>query len=160
MIEHNKDSSAVVVDIQNPLNFQDIPEVSILQAAIALVCKHFNDNAGEVTLRFVDENESQTLNATYREKDKPTNVLSFPSELPEFVPSDFLGDLVLCHAVIGEEAKQQNKSLEHHYIHLCIHGVLHLLGFDHIEDEEAEIMEQHEIQLLAQLSIDDPYQDH
>lgn len=153
-------TTAVTVDIQNPLGLTDIPSLEVLQQAISLVCQTFNNNKGEVTLRFVDESESQALNACYRDKDKPTNVLSFPAELPDFIPSDLLGDLVLCHSVIVAEAKQQNKPLDHHYIHLCVHGTLHLLGFDHIDDDEAEIMEQHEITLLAQLSIDDPYQDH
>lgn len=153
-------TTAVTVDIQNPLGLTDIPSLEVLQQAISLVCQTFNNNKGEVTLRFVDESESQALNACYRDKDKPTNVLSFPAELPDFIPSDLLGDLVLCHSVIVDEAKQQNKPLDHHYIHLCVHGTLHLLGFDHIDDDEAEIMEQHEITLLAQLSIDDPYQDH
>ena len=153
-------NATIVIDIQNPLGLTDIPSPNAIEQAVALVCQKFNDNKGEITLRFVDENESQNLNLSYREKDKPTNVLSFPSELPDFIPSDFIGDLVLCHPVITAEAKQQNKPLEHHYMHLCVHGTLHLLGFDHIDNEEAEIMEQHEIQLLAQLGIDDPYQDH
>jgi len=153
-------NDTITIDIQNPLGLSDIPTPRALQQAVASVCQKFNDGNCEITLRFVDEKESQSLNLSYRNKDKPTNVLSFPSELPDFIPSDFIGDLVLCHSVITAEAKQQNKRLDHHYIHLCVHGTLHLLGFDHINDDEAEVMEQHEIQLLAQLGIDDPYQDH
>ena len=95
-------------------------------------------------MRIVEEAESQELNGQYRGKDSPTNVLSFPFELPPGVPAEemnfLLGDLVICAAVVASEAAQQNKDLYHHWAHMLIHGALHLLGFDHIESVEAEQM--------------------
>lgn len=114
-----------------------------------------------VAIRIVDEVESQSLNAAYRGKDKPTNVLSFPFELPPGVPLEatdhMLGDLVICAPVVKQEAFEQHKHEHHHWCHMVIHGTLHLLGFDHILDEDAEIMEQLERELLASLGLPDPY---
>lgn len=117
-----------------------------------------NELPAEIGLRIVTLEESRMLNAQYRGKDKATNVLSFESDLPEFVPSGFLGDLVVCADIVQQETTQQQKSLTDHWAHLCIHGTLHLLGFDHIDDIEADEMEALEIKILAQLGIDDPYQ--
>jgi probable rRNA maturation factor len=114
----------------------------------------------ELTLRIVDASESQQLNADYRDKNKPTNVLSFPFEAPEYIDMPFLGDLVVCAIVVENEAKEQNKNISDHWAHLCIHGLLHLLGYDHIQEDEAEEMESIETSILAKLDIDDPYQDH
>ncbi|WP_414830500.1 rRNA maturation RNase YbeY [Alteromonas sp. H39] len=114
----------------------------------------------EVTIRFVDEEESQALNYQFRGKDKPTNVLSFPFECPPDIPVNLLGDLVVCVPVIHREAEEQGKNVEHHYAHMIVHGILHLLGFDHQNDDEAEEMESREIHILSQLEIDDPYQEH
>lgn len=112
----------------------------------------------EVTIRFTDEEESQQLNRDYRQKDKPTNVLSFPFEAPPGIDISLLGDLIICAPVISREASEQNKAVDHHYAHMTIHGILHLLGYDHISEDEAYIMESKEIQILATLDIDDPYQ--
>lgn len=114
----------------------------------------------EVTIRVVSEQESQTLNHQYRNKDKPTNVLSFPFESPAQIQIDLLGDLVICADIVEKEAKLQNKLISHHWAHMIIHGTLHLLGFDHVEEQQAQQMEALEIALLAKLAIDDPYQDH
>ena len=114
----------------------------------------------EVTLRIVDLAESRQLNSDYRNKDKPTNVLSFPFEAPEHIEMPFLGDLVVCAAVVEQEAKEQDKPVVNHWAHLCVHGLLHLLGYDHIDETEAQEMEGIETAILAKLSIDDPYQDH
>lgn len=111
----------------------------------------------EITLRIVDRDESQTLNRTYRGKDKPTNVLSFPFDGPEGIPLALLGDLVICAPVVAQESQEQNKTTQAHWAHLVIHGTLHLLGFDHIEDDEAAEMEALEVQILAGLGIADPY---
>ena len=114
----------------------------------------------ELTIRIVDNHESQMLNNTYRGKDKPTNVLSFPFEAPPEIELPLLGDLVICAAVVENEAREQQKTLEAHWAHMVIHGCLHLLGYDHIEDEEAEEMESLEIQLVETLGFTNPYKEH
>lgn len=111
----------------------------------------------EVTIRIVDEEESHALNHEYRGKDKPTNVLSFPFEAPPGLELPLLGDLVICTQIVEKEAKEQDKELLHHWAHMTIHGILHLRGYDHINDDEADEMELIETQLLASLSISDPY---
>ncbi len=111
----------------------------------------------ELSIRLVDEAESQALNGQYRGKDAPTNVLSFPADLPPELELPLLGDLVICKQLVEREAVEQNKPIMHHWAHLVIHGTLHLLGFDHIDDDEAEEMEAREIALLKQLDIPNPY---
>ncbi|MCO4786650.1 rRNA maturation RNase YbeY [Marinomonas atlantica] len=114
----------------------------------------------EMTIRLVDEAESHELNSEYRGKDSATNVLSFPFEVPEGIELPLLGDLVICRQVVEREAEQQQKPLLHHWAHMVVHGVLHLRGYDHIKDNEAEEMEALETQILAALSIPDPYIDN
>ena len=111
----------------------------------------------ELTIRLTDEEESQALNSEYRGKDKPTNVLSFPFEMPPGIPLELLGDLVICVGVVEQEAQEQAKTTEAHWAHMVIHGCLHLLGYDHIKDDEAEEMEALERDLLASLGYPDPY---
>ena len=111
----------------------------------------------ELTIRLVDTAESQQLNHQYRDKDKPTNVLSFPFEVPEGIELDLLGDIVICADIVEQEASEQHKALEQHWAHMVIHGCLHLLGYDHISDNEALTMEAIEIKLLAQLGYNNPY---
>ena len=105
----------------------------------------------------MDEKESTELNETYRLKSGPTNILSFPVEIPEEIELNLLGDLVICAPVLEKEALEQNKALLNHWAHIVIHGVLHLMGYDHIEDDEAELMEGKEITLLSHLGIKNPY---
>ncbi|PLX62881.1 rRNA maturation RNase YbeY [Sedimenticola selenatireducens] len=112
----------------------------------------------ELLVRIVDREESRQLNREYRGKDKPTNVLSFPFEAPAVVESDLLGDLVICAPVVTEEALAQDKLPQAHWAHLLVHGVLHLLGFDHINEQEAEVMEGLEVEILESLGFPDPYQ--
>ena len=111
----------------------------------------------ELTIRLTDDEESQALNSEYRGKDKPTNVLSFPFEMPPGIPLELLGDLIICVGVVEQEAKEQEKTTEAHWAHMVIHGCLHLLGYDHIKDDEAEEMEALERDLLASLCYPDPY---
>ena len=112
----------------------------------------------EVTVRLVDEAESQTLNHTYRSKNSPTNVLSFPFEAPIGIDNlPLLGDLVICRQVVEKEAKEQDKTLDAHWAHMVIHGSLHLLGYDHIEEEEAVEMESLETEIMLALGFPDPY---
>jgi probable rRNA maturation factor len=112
----------------------------------------------ELTIRVVDKTEGQQLNNEFRGRDYATNVLSFPFSAPVELPIPLLGDLVVCADVVKEEAEQQHKALIDHWTHMVIHGTLHLLGYDHIEDDEAEQMEQLECEILAALNIADPYQ--
>ncbi|MDD1620793.1 MAG: rRNA maturation RNase YbeY [Methylococcaceae bacterium] len=113
----------------------------------------------EITIRLVDEAEIAELNQQYRHKPGPTNILSFPFEAPEGIELDLglLGDLVICVPIIVQEAMQQRKQIMHHWAHITVHGVLHLLGYDHIEGQEAEQMEALEIQILNTLNIANPY---
>ncbi len=112
----------------------------------------------ELTVRIVDEAEARELNRTWRGKDYATNVLSFPAEIPEgLLDIPLLGDLVICAQVVEREAAEQGKSSAAHWAHLVIHGCLHLLGYDHIDEAEAEEMEALERQLLAELGHPDPY---
>lgn len=113
----------------------------------------------EIVIRLVDDTESAELNQQYRHKQGPTNILSFPFDAPDGVEMDLLGDLVICAPLIDREAKEQNKLPEHHWAHITIHGVLHLLGYDHIEEAEAEEMESLEIKLLNMLNIANPYEE-
>jgi len=114
----------------------------------------------ELTIRLVDEAEGRELNRTWRQKDYATNVLSFPADVPEgLLDIPLLGDLVICVPVVEREALEQAKALQAHWAHLVIHGCLHLLGYDHIDDDEAEEMESLERQLLAELGHPDPYAD-
>ncbi len=117
-----------------------------------------NEKAIELTVRIVATEEAQQLNNEFRGKDYATNVLSFPFNSPIELPVTLLGDLVICQTVVAREAEEQQKSAIAHWTHMVIHGTLHLLGYDHIEDNEAEKMEQIERNILASLGISDPYQ--
>lgn len=111
----------------------------------------------ELSIRLVDADEGRALNRQYRGKDRPTNVLSFPAELPPGVPVPLLGDIVLCAPVIAAEAAAQGKPLRDHHAHLTVHGVLHLLGHGHDDDTAAAAMEALETRILAGLGLPDPY---
>lgn len=115
--------------------------------------------SSEVTIRIVDEAEMTELNETYRHKSGPTNVLSFPFDAPIELEVKLLGDIVICASVVNKEAKAQGKSSDAHWAHMVVHGILHLQGYDHIEDDEAEVMEALEINLLQQLGYTNPYID-
>ncbi|TDQ36309.1 rRNA maturation RNase YbeY [Thiopseudomonas denitrificans] len=118
-------------------------------------------DTAELTIRVVDEDEGRELNRDWRGKDYATNVLSFVADIPPgILDIPLLGDLVICAPVVAREAAEQGKTSDAHWAHLVIHGCLHLLGFDHIEDDEAETMEALERQLLASLGYPDPYADH
>lgn len=111
----------------------------------------------EIAIRIVDVAEGQALNRQYRGKDYATNVLSFPAELPAGVNLPLIGDLAICAPVVAREAAEQGKRPRDHWAHLTIHGTLHLLGYDHLEDAEATAMEALETRILAGLGIADPY---
>lgn len=128
-----------------------------VQRALSLEAQTEDFPETEITIRIVDEAESHALNLTYRGKDKPTNVLSFPFEIPEGIELPLLGDLIICRQVVEKEAKEQGISVESHWAHLAIHGTLHLLGYDHLTDEEAVEMENLETNIMQTLGFDDPY---
>ena len=114
----------------------------------------------EISVRVVDAKEMRVLNRDYRNKEKPTNVLSFPAGpvagLPDAEPVP-IGDIVVCAEVVGAEAAAQSKPLQDHWAHILVHGTLHLLGFDHIENDEAAAMEGLEIRILGAYGVADPY---
>lgn len=145
---------------------EDVPEDANLPSQdqfeqwVAAALQHTRTyDEPELTIRLVASEESQQLNHAYRGKDKPTNVLSFPFEAPAHIDLPLLGDLVICVDVVESEANEQQKALNAHWAHMVIHGCLHLLGFDHIKDDEAEEMENRERQIMAQLGFPDPYHD-
>ena len=148
---------SIFVDLQVATeNIEGVPtEEQIVQWATAAVQPEGDEV--EMTVRIVDEAESHELNLTYRGKDRPTNVLSFPFECPDEVELPLLGDLVICRQVVEREAAEQEKPLMAHWAHMVVHGSLHLLGYDHIEDDEAEEMESLETQIMQGLGFDDPY---
>lgn len=148
---------SIFVDLQIATeNIEGLPtEEQIVQWATAAVQPEGDEV--EMTVRIVDEVESHELNLTYRGKDRPTNVLSFPFECPDEVELPLLGDLVICRQVVEREAAEQEKPLMAHWAHMVVHGSLHLLGYDHIEDNEAEEMESLETQIMQGLGFDDPY---
>ena len=113
----------------------------------------------ELTIRFVSEEESANLNQQYRHKSGATNVLSFPFDAPAEVEINLLGDLIICTAVVKNEARLQQKQELAHWAHMVIHGTLHLLGYDHLTEAEANIMENKEITILSQLGYADPYRE-
>ena len=150
--------SAIILDLQIATeDNQNLPTEAQIMQWLEVILPQFMDNA-ELTIRIVDKQESQQLNCTYRHKDKPTNVLSFPFESPIEIDVPLLGDLIICKQVVEAEAEQQLKSLTSHWAHMIVHGCLHLLGYDHILDEEAEEIENIEIDIMQQLGFEDPYQ--
>jgi probable rRNA maturation factor len=156
-------ASTTVVDLQLAVEAPALPGAEdFTRWAEAALAEAGHEGAVEITVRIVDAAESRDLNREYRDKDKPTNVLSFPSEIPDFVLAELdsapLGDLVICAPVVAAEAVEQGKAAGDHWAHLTVHGVLHLLGHDHIEDAEAEAMEAMEIRALAALGIANPYE--
>lgn len=113
--------------------------------------------ATEVCVRIVGRASSRRLNGDYRGKDQPTNVLSFPSDPVERAAGGSLGDVVICAPVVAAEARQQAKPLPEHWAHMVVHGVLHLLGYDHLQPRQARVMEALEVEILRELGYPDPY---
>lgn len=147
----------VTIDIDVACDAASVPPEESLRrwisAALPPVQRPF-----EVSLRLVEEEEIRTLNSTYRHKDYATNVLSFPADLPEELALPLLGDIVVCAEVVQREAQEQGKTWEAHWAHMLVHGTLHLLGYDHIEDDEALEMEALETRIITGLGFDPPYE--
>ena len=149
----------IELDLQNASHASALPSFEDFHLWCTLALRERSADS-ELTLRLVDEPEGRELNHTWRHKDYATNVLSFPADVPDgLLDIPLLGDLVICVPVVEREAAEQGKTLSAHWAHLVIHGCLHLLGYDHIEEAEAQEMEQLERQLLAELGHPDPYQD-
>ena len=134
---------------------EDIPDAALLQRWAERAC--LSDDPLVTSVRIVGNDEMRELNNTWRGRNKPTNVLSFPMQTPDDVDLKILGDLVLCAPVINAEARQQNKPVLAHWAHMVVHGMLHLQGYDHVDDQQADEMEALEIRILEQLGLDNPY---
>ncbi|GAB3002644.1 rRNA maturation RNase YbeY [Psychrosphaera aestuarii] len=147
---------SVELDYQNVSTDKSVPSEQQCLAWLNAFLPQFKD-LSELTVRIVDEDESQQLNSDYRGKDKPTNVLSFPFEAPPHIELPLLGDLVICAQVVNKEAVEQKKSFDAHWAHMLLHGTLHLLGYDHISDADADEMEGLEIEILNEMGIENPY---
>ncbi len=144
------------IEIQAVFESDGQPDPQQIQLWVDTALADYDRNA-EIVLRIVGEQESAELNEQYRHKSGPTNILSFPVDVPEGIELDLLGDLVICAPIVEKEALEQDKILAHHWAHIIVHGVLHLLGYDHIDDDEAELMENKEIAILHKLNINNPY---
>ena len=140
--------------IQDVSGHDDTPDDEFIDRCIQ---EALNSDDVSVTVRIVDEFEMTELNEHYRGKAGPTNVLSFPFENPPGAESNILGDIVVCASVLEREAHEQNKTLMSHWAHILVHGVLHLQGYDHETDEEAQEMEAMEVEILSHLGYPDPY---
>lgn len=153
------------IDLQILYPHSRVPPLEDFHAWIVAALSHpevqwTHHDSPELTVRVVDEAESAELNQTWREKSGPTNILSFPAELPAEVPVPLLGDLVICAPLVAQEALEQNKPEPAHWAHLTIHGTLHLLGYDHVEPDQAARMEPLETAILDTLGWPDPYRFH
>ncbi|HHH43464.1 MAG TPA: rRNA maturation RNase YbeY [Gammaproteobacteria bacterium] len=145
------------LEVQYAVDADDLPTLQEFEHWVEAALQQAG-NTAELTIRVVDEAEGRQLNAQYRDIDRATNVLSFPFEAPPGIEPDYLGDLVICAPVVRREAQQQRKAEKHHWAHMVVHGVLHLRGYDHRFDTQAEEMETLEKQILAGMGIQDPYQ--
>ena len=148
---------SVEVDVQYAVKADGVPSVSDIETWIGAVVRGRRENV-QLTVRIVDEEEGTELNERWRQARGPTNVLSFPSEGLEAITPDLLGDVVICAPVVESEAREQGKSLTAHWTHMVIHGTLHLLGFDHVDEDHAREMELLEAQILKELGYSDPYE--
>jgi probable rRNA maturation factor len=146
---------AIEVEVQYASDAEGLPAVADFRRWAVAALGEVAD--AELAVRVVDGEECRRLNATYRGKDAPTNVLSFPADLPPGVDLPLLGDIVICAPLVATEADEQHKALADHWAHLTVHGVLHLLGHDHRTDEEAAAMEALETRILAGLGCADPW---
>lgn len=148
----------ITVDTELASSAANLPGQALLERWVAAAVGSRRPEA-EVSLLIVDEPQGQALNRDYRGKDYPTNVLSFPADLPPELKLPLLGDLVVCAPVVAREAAEQGKTEESHWAHMLVHGTLHLLGYDHIDDDEADAMEALETEILLGLGYPAPYAD-
>jgi probable rRNA maturation factor len=144
------------IELQNASAVPNLPGAAQFSAWAEAATRR---ERAEIVIRVVDEAEGAELNSHYRGKAGPTNVLSFPFEAPPGIATDILGDLAICAPVVEREAREQGKPALAHWAHMVVHGVLHLQGYDHIEEDEAVLMESEEIAILAGLGFPNPYEE-
>ena len=146
----------LIVDIQMASASEEAPDPQSIERWVGAAIGNQREST-ELSVRIVDEEEGQSLNEQYRGSAGATNVLSFPfeNESPELLP--LIGDIVICAPVVAKEAVEQNKALNAHWAHMIIHGVLHLLGYDHQDDEQANVMETLETEIMQGLGFPPPY---
>ena len=147
--------NSTTIDVDNASG-EEAPEPPSIRHWVCAALSE-QQSAAEISVRIVNAAESAELNQHYRGKKGPTNVLSFPADIPDFVESSLLGDIVICAAIVRQEANEQHKTLDAHWAHILVHGTLHLLGYDHIEENEAEAMEALETTILTGLNFPPPY---
>ena len=147
---------AVKVEVQYASNECNLPNRRLITEWVILALSDIDKNV-EMSVRIVDEVEGKALNKRWRNRDYATNVLSFPLKTEEGPAAGLLGDIVICAPVIRNEATEQKKILQNHWAHMVIHGTLHLIGYDHTNDNDAEKMESLEIELLNKIGINNPY---
>ena len=151
------------VDVQFAIADESTPDADEIALWVSRAIEAAGgSSAAEVSVRIVDSAEMQQLNSEFREQDKSTNVLSFPAGEIAGLPVDVelpLGDIVVCSAVVSDEAQQQGKLLQHHWAHMIVHGTLHLLGFDHLNETDAARMEGLESRILSDNGIANPYEE-
>lgn len=158
-------TATATVEVQFASGTDDLPDEEQLRNWVTSALQAVDASAGkefELSVRLVDEDEARELNGRYRNKDKATNVLSFPFEDFDGLPEDMvrpLGDIVVCAPVVAQEASQQKKALLDHWAHMVIHGTLHLLGYDHQDEAQADTMETLEIDILRGFGIENPYRE-
>lgn len=155
---NNKHETMVDLELQLATNAKTLPHPSQFKEWVRVILTDKILNNVELTIRIVDEEEIKNLNYRYRNKQSVTNVLSFPVKLEVCIDYSMLGDIVICAPVIELQAKQQNKDLLAHWAHMVVHGVLHLLGYDHENDSDAIEMEELEIELMEKLGFPSPYE--
>lgn len=146
------------LELINETPWSFVPSVIEFQQWINAVEKQLAVPEKSICITIVEEDESQTLNHTYRQKNYPTNVLSFQYETPPGFNAETLGDLAICATIVKKEAETQQKTIIEHFAHMTIHGVLHLLGYDHVEEADALKMEALEITILEKLGFKNPYE--
>lgn len=147
-----------LVDIQIVSQSDNLPSKEQFQFWIDTVLTD-NSEDSEIVIRVIDETEMIQLNEQYRNKKGATNILSFPFHLPDEIESNLLGDLLICAPIVEKEALSQHKKSEHHWAHITIHGLLHLLGYDHVDNADAKKMEALEIKILKKIKITNPYEE-
>ncbi len=145
-----------IIDLQIATQQQNIPTLTQFDRWVRAALPDTLSQV-ELTIRLVDVTESAELNETYRHKSGPTNILSFNYDAMPGISQNSLGDLAICAQRVEEEAVAQHKTLKSHFAHLTIHGILHLLGYDHINNDDAITMETLEIKILKELNIENPY---